>query len=226
MLERNTVRLNKQIVDKGLVILTWGNGSIIDPEQKQIYIKPSGINVKQLTETDISVVDFDGHTIRGKKPSVDTQTHIELYKGFKGIGSVIHTHSLYCTIFAQLQEDIPCLGTTHADYFYGDIPVVDPLDDDQINNDYEKNTGISIVKYFTSNKIDPLHIPAALVPRHGVFVWGRNDLEAMENAIAAEHVAKMAYMQRQYDCIAEPIHQTLLDKHFLRKHGDTKYYGQ
>ena len=226
MLETNTVRLNKQIVNRGLVILTWGNGSIIDPVQEEIYIKPSGVNTKQLTEKDISVVDFDGHTLRGKKPSVDVQTHIEIYKGFKNIGSIIHTHSLYCTIFAQLQEDIPCLGTTHADYFYGKIPVVDMLYDDQINKDYEKNTGTSIVKYFLSNKIDPLHVPAALVPCHGVFVWGRDHFEAIENAIVAEHVAKMADMQRVADPICECINKTLVDKHFLRKHGDTKYYGQ
>ena len=225
MSAKHIIQLNRRILEEGLVVLTWGNASIIDRTNSEVYIKPSGIDVHNMTEDDVSVVDLKGNLLRGKKPSVDIPTHLELYKKFPA-DCIIHTHSLYCTIFAQLQQDIPCLGTTHADYFYGNIPVVDPLDDDQIDNDYEKNTGISIVKYFTHNKINPLHIPAALIPRHGIFVWGRDHFEAMENAIVAEHVAKMAYMQRVADPICECIDKALLNKHLLRKHGDTKYYGQ
>ena len=225
-MNRQVVNLNLKLYDHDLVVLTWGNASIIDRKINKVYIKPSGVNVYDLKTENVSVVDLDGNLLSGKKPSVDVQTHLELYKGFDNITTVIHTHSLYCTVFAQLQEDIPCLGTTHADYFYGSIPVVDNLDSDLIINDYEKNTGIGIVKYFNENNINPMDIPAALVPRHGVFAWGANPTTAFENAFVAEHVAKMAYMQRQYDCIAEPIDQTLLDKHFLRKHGSTKYYGQ
>ena len=225
MFAKHIIQLNRRILEEGLVVLTWGNASIIDRTNSEVYIKPSGIDVHNMTEDDVSVVDLKGNLLRGKKPSVDIPTHLELYKKFP-TDCIIHTHSLYCTIFAQLQQDIPCLGTTHADYFYGNIPVVDPLDDDQIDNDYEKNTGTSIVEYFTRNKINPLHVPAALIPCHGIFVWGRDDAHAMENAIVAEHIAKMAYMQHVADPICESINKTLLDKHFKRKHGKSKYYGQ
>ena len=178
MFAKHIIQLNRRILEEGLVVLTWGNASIIDRTNSEVYIKPSGIDVHNMTEDDVSVVDLKGNLLRGKKPSVDIPTHLELYKKFP-TDCIIHTHSLYCTIFAQLQQDIPCLGTTHADYFYGNIPVVDPLDGDQIDNDYEKNTGTSIVKYFTRNKINPLHVPAALIGeyKNGIYATcGRSNM--------------------------------------------------
>ena len=227
MFELATVKLNRNIVEHGLVKLTWGNGSVFDRDNETVYIKPSGVDVFDMIVNDISNVNMDGVHLSGKKPSVDTDIHLELYKSvtFNSINSIVHTHSKYCTIFAQMQSDIPALGTTHADYFYGAIPVVDQLTPDEIENDYEKNTGRSVVNHFIKNKINPLSIPAALLPQHGLLTWGETADKALENAIVAELCAEMAYKQLQL-CSKKHMNNHLLNKHFLRKHGTTKYYGQ
>jgi L-ribulose-5-phosphate 4-epimerase len=221
------IEINQRLIEEKLVIFTWGNASFRTP-YNTIYIKPSGVPFGDLTEEKMSEVALDTKThLRGNKPSVDTPTHIELYNNFDDVGSIIHTHSKYCTIFAQAKKSIPCLGTTHADYFYGPVPVVDDLSADQIEQNYEENTGIKIVEYFKTNHLDPLQIPAALSPSHGVFVWGPDMNQAIKNAVVLENIAEMAYKtlilcydrDPSFDC-------RLLDKHFLRKHGSNKYYGQ
>jgi L-ribulose-5-phosphate 4-epimerase len=225
MFKGRTVRLNQQIVDQGLVILTWGNGSIIDRDRGLIYIKPSGVNVNVLVDDDISVVDINTNKhISGKKPSVDTSIHTEIYRHFNHIDTIIHTHSLYGTAYAQARRPIPCLGTTHADYFHGEIPVVYDLTPEEVAYNYEQNTGRSIVHYFMDHDIDHTHMSGCLVPSHGVFVWGRSN--ALEAAIVLEHVAKLAYMTSNIDPNLAPVSDHLTDKHFLRKHGEGKYYGQ
>lgn len=197
-----------------------------------MYIKPSGVPFADLTAKDMSTVDLKtGRHIKGKKPSVDAPTHLALYNAFPDINSIIHTHSKYCTIFAQAQLDIPCFGTTHADYFYGPIPVVGELTKEEVEKDYEKNTGLKIIDHFAAEDISPMSVKAALSPSHGVFVWGSTMEEALECAIVLENIAEMAYKtlvltrpmryNRTVNCDS-----ALLDKHFLRKHGDKKYYGQ
>ena len=230
MLKRATVNLNKRIVEAGLVKLTWGNGSIIDRETSTVYIKPSGVDVGDLADDQVSVVDISGSHLFGLKPSVDTDIHLELYRAHDSIGSVVHTHSKYCTIFAQMKRCIPALGTTHADHFYGDIPVVHELLESQITKDYERNTGKSVVEFLKASNINPMNIPAALLPLHGVLTWGETSTKALENAIAAEICAEMAYKQLLFDRTEmrqyPSIDKNLLDKHFLRKHGKGRYYGQ
>ena len=226
MFEATTVELNRDIVKNGLVNLTWGNGSVIDRETSTVYIKPSGINVSDLLSTEISKVDLNGKFIGGKKPSVDTDIHLELYRGFSNVQSIVHTHSKYCTIFAQLEQSIPALGTTHADYFWGDIPIINQLPSKLIENNYESNTGKSVVQHFKNNKISPLNIPAALLPQHGILTWGASAKAALENAIVAELCAEMAYKQLLMSPNKRSMNNELLDKHFSRKHGSTKYYGQ
>jgi len=221
------IEVNQALIKEKLVIFTWGNASF-RTSSNTIYIKPSGVPFKDLTEEKMSEVDLDTKMhLSGHKPSVDTPTHIELYNNFSDINAIIHTHSKYCTIFAQAKKSIPCLGTTHADYFYGDVPVVGELSDQEIEKNYEENTGAKIVDYFLINDIAPLQIPAALSPSHGVFAWGHDLNHAIKNAIVLENIAEMAYKTLilcyngdvDFDC-------KLLDKHFLRKHGNNKYYGQ
>ena len=230
MFERDTVNLNRRIVEAGLVKLTWGNGSVIDRKTSTVYIKPSGVDVDDLVDNQVSVVDISGSHLSGLKPSVDTDIHLELYRAHESIGSVVHTHSKYCTIFAQMKCCIPALGTTHADHFYGDIPVVHELLESQIKKNYERHTGKSVVEFLKASDIDPMNIPAALLPLHGVLTWGETSTKALENAIAAEICAEMAYKQLLLGRVemspAVGIHKNLLDKHFLRKHGRGKYYGQ
>ena len=239
MFAKHVIELNKRILEEGLVVLTWGNASVIDRANSEVYIKPSGIDVHSMTEDDVSVVDIKGNLLRGKKPSVDTPTHLELYKNFN-TNCIIHTHSLYGTVFAQARSAIPCLGTTHADYFYGDIPCVDLLPPDSIKKNYEKNIGTGIINFFNTNKIAPLRIPACLIPCHGVIVWGPSPVQTFENAVVLEFVAKMAHKQIQLPQYTPPGRSVkmaeyypggempghLLNKHFLRKHGKYKYYGQ
>tara|TARA_B100001559_G_C16402474_1_gene576409 strand:- start:132 stop:812 length:681 start_codon:yes stop_codon:yes gene_type:complete len=226
MFEATTVELNQDIVKNGLVNLTWGNGSVIDRETSTVYIKPSGINVSDLLSSEISKVNLNGEFIGGKKPSVDTDIHLELYRGFSNVQSIVHTHSKYCTIFAQLEQSIPALGTTHADYFWGDIPIINQLTPKLIESNYESNTGKSVVQHFKNNKISSLNIPAALLPQHGILTWGASAKEALENAIVAELCAEMAYKQLLMSPNKRSMNNELLDKHFSRKHGSTKYYGQ
>jgi L-ribulose-5-phosphate 4-epimerase len=225
---KKLIEVNQSLIKEGLVIFTWGNASARSADGVSIYIKPSGVPFNKLTRAGMSQVLLrTGTHVSGLKPSVDTPTHIELYNAFPEANSVIHTHSKYCTIFAQAKMPIPCLGTTHADYFYGPIPVVDELSPKEIEEEYEKNIGLKIVNYFKENNISPDAVKAALSPSHGVFVWGSSLDEALKNAIVLENVAEMAYKTLSL-CYNEPIScdLNLLRKHFLRKNGEKKYYGQ
>ncbi len=202
-----------------LVTLTWGNVSEIDREKGLIAIKPSGVEYEKFTLYDIVIVDLDGNVVEGDlKPSTDTPTHIELYKRFPSIGGIVHTHSRWATIFAQMRKPIPPLGTTHADYFHGEVPCVRPLTDEEISGEYEKNTGVVITECHT----DPGGIPAVLVANHGPFAWGKNAYDAVHNAVVLEEIAFMAWHCGN----AESVPNTLLDKHYNRKHGKGAYYGQ
>ncbi len=224
-LKENLLNANKEIVSLGLVKLTWGNVSA--RQGKNILIKPSGVKLQSLDYNDISEVDFDNNLLKGLKQSVDTPSHIELYKSFKNVNAVVHTHSKYATSFAQAKVNIPCLGTTHADYFRYEIPVVGEAKD--LEN-YEKSTGESIVNFFIENSIDPLEVPAALCPGHGVFAWGKTIEDAVKHALVLELVAEMSYNTMMIlscqDKQMQPINTDISDKHFLRKHGKEKYYGQ
>ena len=220
------VQVNKRLKEEKLVIFTWGNASY--RHDKDVFIKPSGVPFSDLTEEKIAQVDLDTEIhLSGLKPSVDISTHLILYRAFPEVKAIIHTHSKYCTVFAQAKINIPCLGTTHADYFYGEIPVVGDLSQQEIEHEYERNTGLKIIEYFKEKNISPLEIPAALSPSHGVFVWGNSLDNAIKNAIVLENIAEMAYKTINL-CYNRPIEfdKNLLNKHFLRKHGSQKYYGQ
>lgn len=208
-----------------LVTFTWGNVSQIDRNAHVIAIKPSGVDYDHLTPDKIVIIDLNGHVLQGKyNPSSDTPTHIELYKHFKSINGICHTHSPKATMWAQACKEIPCLGTTHADYFHGPVPVTQPMTPDKIDHDYETNTGKVIVSRFQS--LDPEQIPAVLVANHGPFTWGSEALVAVEYAIVLEQLAEMAMGTQTLNPKQEPIPQVLLDKHYTRKHGPHAYYGQ
>jgi L-ribulose-5-phosphate 4-epimerase len=226
-LRKEIARVNKSLVSEGLVKLTWGNASGIVKDRNYIIIKPSGVPFEDLHGNLMSKVNYRG-TLEGKyKPSVDTPTHLALYSGFPEIGGIVHTHSTYATTFAQMRIPIPALGTTHADHFNGSIPVVADLTKEEILNNYEKNIGLGIVKYFKDNEINHLEIPAALVPSHGVFTWGVTPKDALENSIVLEEVAKMAIPMIPHLIQEIPkANQDLLNFHYQRKHGESKYYGQ
>ncbi|NLI25347.1 MAG: L-ribulose-5-phosphate 4-epimerase [Bacteroidales bacterium] len=224
LLKNEVLAANLEIQAKKLAILTWGNVSAIDRERGLVVIKPSGVNYGDLRPESLVVVDLDGRTVEGNlKPSSDTPTHLELYKAFPSIGAVVHTHSTWATVWAQAGLGIPPLGTTHADYFYGEIPCTRSMRRDEVEKDYEKNTGLVIVECFKG--IDPQNIPAVLVRNHGPFVWGDTPARAVENALVLEEVARMAFHSRLLSK-AGGIPDYLLDRHFLRKHGKNKYYGQ
>ena len=209
-----------------LVLHTWGNASQIDREAGEIAIKPSGISYRDMRLDDIVVVDIEGHVIEGSlNPSSDLMTHLALYKALERIGGIVHTHSTYATIWAQAKREIPCIGTTHADTFYGAVPVTRDLTDDEIMTEYELNTGRVIAERFAS--LDALHIPGALVAGHGPFTWGPTAEVAVYNATVLEEIARMALHTNALSPTGlSPVSQTLLDKHFLRKHGENAYYGQ
>jgi L-ribulose-5-phosphate 4-epimerase len=223
------VKTNKELIREGLVIQTWGNASAIDKESRYVLIKPSGVPFENLKPEDISIIDLSGKLFTPSKPSVDTPTHLEIYKAFEEIGGIIHSHSHYATVFAQAKMDIPCFGTTHADHFRGDIPIISDLSEEEVKENYELNSGKRIVQCFKEKNINPLDIPAILLPNHGVFVWGETLEKALENAIILERVAKMAFetimLARMNDRYPE-ITSDILKKHFSRKHGQDKYYGQ
>ncbi len=224
-LKERVCRANLELVEHKLVIFTWGNVSEIDRESDVVAIKPSGVDYDELTAGKIVVMDLDGNILEGDfRPSSDTPTHLELYRSFIEIGAVCHTHSQYATMWAQAEREIPCLGTTHADHFYGPIPVTDAMTPEEIKNDYELNTGKVIVRRFTD--VDPLQMPAVLVANHGPFTWARDSAQAVINAVVLEQVAKMAYGAVQLNARKNAISQSLLDKHYLRKHGKNAYYGQ
>ncbi|MEP0766365.1 MAG: L-ribulose-5-phosphate 4-epimerase AraD [Fimbriimonadia bacterium] len=215
---------NRRLHDMGLVVHTWGNASARDPETGLIAIKPSGVSYGELTPALISIVRPDGEPVEGGKPSSDTPTHLVLYREFQGIGGIVHTHSPHATAWAQARKPIPCLGTTHADHFFGEIPVTDEMTPEEIAGDYEANTGEVIVRCFAGR--DPLEMPAVLVAAHGPFAWGATVEEAVLNASVLEQVARIAAVTLSLRPDAEPIDDALLHRHFLRKHGPDAYYGQ
>jgi L-ribulose-5-phosphate 4-epimerase len=225
-LKERVLNANLLLPKYHLVTFTWGNVSEIDREKGVIAIKPSGVEYSNMKLDDIVVVSLMGDIVEGKlNPSSDTATHIELYKAFPQIGGIVHTHSRYATIWAQAELDIPALGTTHADYFYGDVPCTRELTNSEIAIDYEKNTGLVIVEEFKRRGLDPVAMPGAVISGHAPFCWGKNALDAVHNAVVLEEVAMMALATRQLNQ-AIKIQQTLSDKHYFRKHGANAYYGQ
>ena len=218
---------NMELPKYGLVTFTWGNVSAIDRESGLFVIKPSGVEYEKLTPEDMVVCDLDGNKVEGRyNPSSDTATHAVLYKAFTEVGGIVHTHSAYATSWAQAGRDIPCYGTTHADYFYGEIPCARCLNPSEIANAYEENTGHVIVEEFTKRCKDPMSVPAVLCKNHGPFAWGKNAKEAVHNAVVLEEVAKMAYWAETVERRIQPAPQELQDKHYFRKHGANAYYGQ
>ncbi|EMH4074230.1 L-ribulose-5-phosphate 4-epimerase [Serratia marcescens] len=226
-LKRQVLAANLSLPAYGLVTFTWGNVSAIDRQSGLVVIKPSGIAYEAMTLEDLVVVDLDGKVREGhRKPSSDTATHLALYRAFADIGGVVHTHSRNATIWAQAGQPIPALGTTHADYFYGDIPCTRPMSEVEIAGDYEGETGKVIIETFNQAGRDPQQVPGVLVYSHGPFAWGKSAADAVHNAVVLEEVAIMAMATRQLAPAITPMQPELLDKHFLRKHGKHAYYGQ
>lgn len=226
-LKQKVYEANIELPQYGLVTFTWGNVSGIDRESGLFVIKPSGVNYEKLKPDDMVVMDLDGNKVEGRyNPSSDTDTHAEIYKAFKNIGGIVHTHSSFATSWAQAGRGIPCYGTTHADYMYGEIPCLRCLNKEEIEEAYEENTGRLIVNEFEKRQIDPLAMPAVLCKNHGPFAWGRDAFEAVHNAVVLEEVAKMAYRAESINPQIQPAPQELLDKHYYRKHGANAYYGQ
>lgn len=225
-LKTEVLEANLQLVQYGLVTFTWGNASGIDRDTNYVVIKPSGIEYENMKAEDMVVVDLYGNLIEGNyKPSSDTPTHLELYKAFSDVGGVVHTHSRWATIFAQNGISIPALGTTHADYFFGEIPCSRKMTPSEIGGEYEKETGTVIIECFERN--DPLQMPAVLVNSHGPFAWGKNAYDAVHNAVVLEEIAMMAWHDLMLsNGTRNPMQQELLEKHYLRKHGKNSYYGQ
>ena len=218
---------NMELPKHGLVTFTWGNVSAIDRESGLFVIKPSGVEYDKLTPEDMVVVDLNCKKVEGRyNPSSDTATHAELYKAFPEIGGVVHTHSSYATSWAQAGRSIPCYGTTHADYIYGEVPCVRCLTAEEIEDAYEENTGHLIVSEFKRMDKDPMAVPAVLCKNHGPFAWGKDAKEAVHNAVVLEEVAKMAYRAETINARIQPAPQELQDKHYFRKHGANAYYGQ
>lgn len=224
-LKKQVCEANLLLPKYGLVTFTWGNVSGIDRERGLIVIKPSGVPYDGMTPEDMVVVDLDGNVVEGKwKPSSDTPTHIELYKAFPDCGGVVHTHSRWATTFAQAGRDIPAMGTTHGDYFHGAIPCTRPMTEDEIHGEYEKVTGKVIVETFREK--DPAAVPGVLVYSHGPFAWGVDAMDAVHNAVVMEEVAFMDWHAMLLNPEQGAMQKTLLDKHYLRKHGANAYYGQ
>jgi L-ribulose-5-phosphate 4-epimerase len=224
-LKEAVLEANLELPRKGLVTYTWGNVSGIDRENNLIVIKPSGVSYDELKIEDLVVIDLDGNKVEGKlNPSSDTATHLVIYKNFKDVGGVVHTHSRWATSWAQAGKGIPAFGTTHADYFYGTIPCTRKMTDEEIKGEYEKETGNVIVETFKG--INPEYIPGVLVNNHGPFCWGKDAHECVHNAVVLEEVAMMAYNTVALTKGIDSINKVLLDKHFLRKHGANAYYGQ
>lgn len=224
-LKKEVYEANMLLPKYQLVTFTWGNVSGIDRETGLFVIKPSGVDYDKLTWQDMVVMNLDGEKVEGDlNPSSDTATHLELYKAFPKIGGIVHTHSSWATSFAQAGRNIPCYGTTHADYIYGEIPCLRCLSKDEIEKDYEKNTGVLIADYFKDK--DYIATPAVLCKNHGPFTWGKNANEAVHNSVVLEEVAKMAARTEMINPKAKPAPQELQDKHFYRKHGANAYYGQ
>ena len=222
-LKKRVFEQNIALVRHGLIVLTWGNVSAIDRESGLVVIKPSGVSYETMKAEDMVVVDLEGNVVEGDlRPSSDTPTHIELYKAFPGVGGIVHTHSTYAVAFSQAGRAIPAYGTTHADVFYGDVPCAPALTAEEINGEYEKNTGLVIAR----NVADYEAIPAMLVKNHGPFAWGKTPEKAVENAVTLEEVAKMAVLTEKINPQVGRVDKYLLDRHYFRKHGKNAYYGQ
>ncbi|MGA8540954.1 MAG: L-ribulose-5-phosphate 4-epimerase AraD [Terriglobales bacterium] len=225
ILRQQVLEANLELVRRGLVLYTFGNASGIARDKALIAIKPSGVPYDTMTAEDIVVTDMTGHVVEGKlRPSSDLATHIEIYKRFPDAGGVTHTHSEFATAWAQARRPIPCFGTTHADYFHGEVPVTADLTPEEIAKDYEKNTGLAITRLF--DQLGDAKIPAVLVAGHAPFCWGATPSESAHHAVILESVARMAYYTIAIAAEAAPLSRALHDKHFLRKHGSQAYYGQ
>lgn len=226
-LKKEVLEANLQLPEHGLVTFTWGNVSGIDREQGLVVIKPSGVPYEDLTIDDLVVLDLNGRIVEGTlRPSSDTPTHLALYRAFPQLGGIVHTHSPGATSWAQAGRPIPALGTTHADYFYGEIPCTRTLTQEEIDRGYELETGNVIIETFEKEGLDPVAMPGVLLSGHAPFSWGKNANQAVHNAVVLEEVAKMALNTFQLNPRIKPIDQFLLDKHYLRKHGVNAYYGQ
>lgn len=224
-LKQQVFDANRDLPRYGLVTFTWGNVSAIDRQRGLVAIKPSGVAYSDMTVDDIVVVDLDGNVLDGKwRPSSDTPTHLALYRRYASLGGVVHTHSTHATAWAQAGLDIPALGTTHADYFFGDIPCTRALTPSEIQGEYEHNTGTVIIE--TLGEREPLHMPGVVVRQHGPFAWGKDAHDAVHNAVVMEEVAKMAWISRDINPSLHGIDEDLLNRHFMRKHGPDAYYGQ
>jgi L-ribulose-5-phosphate 4-epimerase len=224
-LREEVLEANLELVRRGLVLYTFGNASAIAREEKLVVIKPSGVPYQTMKPEYLVITDLDGQVVEGDlRPSSDLPTHLVLYKAFPGIGAVAHTHSEYATSWAQARRPIPCFGTTHADYFHGPVPVTAPMTKEDIDSDYEENTGREILRAF--EKIDYCLIPAVLVANHGPFVWGPDSRTAAHHAVILEAIARTAYFTVGINAQAQAIGRDLHDKHYLRKHGSSAYYGQ
>lgn len=224
-LKQQVFAANLDLPRFGLVTFSWGNVSAIDRERGCVAIKPSGVAYETLTADDIVIVDLQGNVLEGRyRPSSDTATHLALYRQYPDIGGVVHTHSTHATAWAQAGLSIPALGTTHADYFFGDIPCTRPLSEAEVQGDYELNTGKVIIE--TLGEAPPLHTPGIVIWQHGPFAWGKDAHEAVHNAVVMEEVAKMAWLARGINPQIKPIDGWLMEKHFTRKHGPNAYYGQ
>ena len=224
-LKQEVLEANLLLPKYNLVTFTWGNVSGIDRESGLVVIKPSGVSYDGMTVEDMVVVDLDGKVVEGKwKPSSDTPTHVELYKAFPNIGGIVHTQSRWATTFAQAGRDIPAMGTTHGDYFYGANPCTRPMKDDEIKGEYEKENGKVIIETFAGKNADD--IPGVVVFSHGPFAWGTDAMNAVHNAVVMEEVAFMDWHAMMINPELVPMQQTLIDKHYLRKHGKNAYYGQ
>ncbi len=224
-LREEVLEVNLELVRRGLVVFTFGNASGFDPESGIVLIKPSGVAYDKLTPGDLVATDLDGKIIEGSlRPSSDLDTHLAIYRAFRGVHGVVHTHSRYATAWAQAGREIPCLGTTHSDYFRGPIPVTPHMTAGEIQSEYELNTGHVIVRRFEG--LDPLETSAVLVAGHAPFCWGGTPTEAAHTAVVVEEIAHLAFLTTTINADVKPLSDTLRDKHFLRKHGANAYYGQ
>ncbi|MGD8778497.1 MAG: L-ribulose-5-phosphate 4-epimerase [Ignavibacteria bacterium] len=224
-LKNEVMKANLELVNLGLVTLTWGNVSGISRAEGLIVIKPSGVDYSKMKTSDMVVLDMSGKIVEGNlRPSSDKSTHIELYKAFPEIGGIAHTHSTYATIFAQACMEIPCMGTTHADHFYGTIPITRALTEEETSSDYEKNTGTVIIERFAG--IDPIAMPGVLVSQHAPFCWGKDAMDSVKNSLILERVAQMAIGTFSINANASELPEYVLEKHYQRKHGPNAYYGQ
>lgn len=226
-LKQQVFEQNMELPKRGLVTYTWGNVSGIDREAGLIVIKPSGVPYDELKLEDLVVLDLDGNKVEGElNPSSDTPTHLVLYRAFEELGGIVHTHSTYATSWAQAGKGLPAYGTTHADYFYGEVPCTRLMTKEEIGTDYEKNTGLVICETFGRKGVNPIHVPGVLTVNHGPFSWGKTPAEAVHNAVVLEEICKMGLFTRMINPEIPQISQAILDKHFLRKHGENAYYGQ